>query len=208
WEEWEGAANAVTVLAGDAGDAGYARYVIERDWRADGPANALYVGSVMGTTPAATAALWRHLLELDLVVSWSWFHAPVFDPLPLLADDLRRVQRAIGDGLWVRLVDVPAALSARAYATDLDCVVEVADEFCPWNAGVWHLDAGGCTRAAAGARSDLTLTSTALASAYLGGVTVADLVRAGHATARSDEVAHRLSTAFSWPTPPWAVTWI
>ncbi len=47
-----------------------------------------------------------------------------------------------GDGLWLRLVDLPAALAARCYASADSLVLEVTDDFCPWNAGRWRLETG------------------------------------------------------------------
>ncbi len=55
----------------------------------------------------------------------------------------RRMRPRIGDGLWVRLVDVGAALSARSYAADGAVVLDVADEFCPWNDGRWRVTSRG-----------------------------------------------------------------
>ena len=51
----------------------------------------------------------------------------------------------VGDGLWIRPVDVGAALAARSYAADGDLVLEVADEFCPWNDGRYALDGSRTT---------------------------------------------------------------
>ena len=68
----------------------------------------------------------------------------------------------VSDGLWVRLVDVGAALSARSYAGDGAVVLEVRDEFCPWNEGRWRL--GGAARPSAPTRTP-TSRSTSPTSA-------------------------------------------
>ena len=73
----------------------------------------------------------------------------------------------VGDALWVRLVDVAAALSARSYAGDGEVVVEVADVFCPWNEGRWRVGNGGVDRTDADA--DLRCDVGVLGSVYLGG---------------------------------------
>ena len=70
--------------------------------------------------------------------------------------------------LWVRLVDVPAALERpRATPRDPDVVLDVADAFCPWNAGRYRLAGGGCEPT--DAEPDLALDAAALGAAYLGG---------------------------------------
>ena len=80
----------------------------------------------------------------------------------------------VGDGLWMRPVDVGAALAARSYAGDGELVLEVSDAFCPWNDGRYGLDGSKTT-----ASPDLRLTVDALGTVYLGGFTFSDLLRAG-----------------------------
>ena len=80
-------------------------------------------------TPDAHVALWRALLGLDLVETIVARSHPA-DPLPYLLTDSRLVRTtASEDGLWLRIMDVPAALEARTYQADLDTVIEVGDEF-------------------------------------------------------------------------------
>ncbi|WP_025347044.1 GNAT family N-acetyltransferase [Nocardia nova] len=87
------------------------------------------VVELRAVTPEAHAALWRALLGLDLTRTVT---ATVSgdDPLPHLLTDSRLV-RTTGryDGLWVRPMDVPAALTARGYESDLDIVLTVEDPF-------------------------------------------------------------------------------
>jgi GNAT superfamily N-acetyltransferase len=54
----------------------------------------------------------------------------------------RYLRLKLHDGLWVRLVDVAAALSGRSYNGDGAVVFDVRDEFCPWNEGRWRLEGG------------------------------------------------------------------
>ena len=60
--------------------------------------------------------IWRFLLEIDWVDRIAAYHLPVDHPLPLLVDRLNKLRLSVWDGLWVRVVDVPAALAGRAYA--------------------------------------------------------------------------------------------
>ncbi|RDI43486.1 GNAT family N-acetyltransferase [Nocardia mexicana] len=80
-------------------------------------------------TTEAHAALWRALMGLDLVKTVEATLSPE-DPLPYLLNDPRLV-RTTGryDGLWARVMDVPAALSARGYSDDLDVALGVHDPF-------------------------------------------------------------------------------
>ena len=83
----------------------------------------------------------------------------------------------VGDGLWVRLLDVGAALSARSYAAHGPITFQVQDDFCSWNSGRWKLEDGVAKKTRSDA--DLACDVTALGSVYLGGFTFAELVAAG-----------------------------
>ena len=103
----------------------------------------------------------------------------------------------VGDGLWVRLLDVGAALAARSYSAPGPIVFQVTDDFCTWNGGRWKLEGGVAKKTRADA--DLACDAAALGSVYLGGFTFAQLVRGGRveelkrgaACARGRDVPHR-----------------
>ena len=96
----------------------------------------------IGATPQATAEIWRFLLDIDWYATLEASLLPLDHPLFLLLANPRRTAYRMGDGLWVRLVDVGAALSGRAYAGDGAIVFEVRDAVCPWNEGRWKLEGG------------------------------------------------------------------
>ncbi len=110
--------------------------------------------------------------------------------------------------MWVRLVDVPAALSGRHYAGSDHLVLDVADPFSPMNSGRWALDAGpdgaSCQRSEEPA--DLSLGVGDLAAAYLGGTPFTDLVRAGRAREDRAGAALAASRLFASDPRPWAPT--
>ena len=107
----------------------------------------------------------------------------------------------IGDGLWVRLVDVGAALSARSYAADGAIVFDVIDEFCPWNAGRWRLAGGRAKRTTAAPQ--IRCDVSALGSVYLGGFTFSRLVRGGRVEELRRGAAARADAMFATERAPW-----
>jgi predicted acetyltransferase len=107
----------------------------------------------------------------------------------------------VGDGLWVRLVDLGAALSSRSYAAADAVVFDVADAFCPWNAGLWKLDAGKAART--GEAADVRLDVSALGSVYLGGFTFAQLARAGRVAELREGAVNRADDLFRTARAPW-----
>jgi len=107
----------------------------------------------------------------------------------------------VGDGTWVRLIDVEAALGARSYAADAQVVVELTDTFLPENAGRWLLGAGGAERTSAAA--ELALDVTGLGSVYLGGFSFADLVRASRAAELVPGAVERADALFVTQVQPW-----
>ena len=74
---------------------------------------------------------------------WRCNRAPLDDPLQHIVADVRALDMSMYDSLWVRLADVDRALASRTYSTPVDVVLDVRDEFCPWNAGRWRLSADG-----------------------------------------------------------------
>jgi predicted acetyltransferase len=101
---------------------------------------------VMAEDSPATADLWRYLLDVDWSATASAWLLPVDHPLWFLLATPRRMKFRVADGLWVRLIDVGAALSARTYAAGGALVLEVADESCPWNEGRWRLEGSEARR--------------------------------------------------------------
>lgn len=112
------------------------------------------------------------------------------------------------DFMWLRLLDVPAALSARRYATGGELVLEVTDDTAVSVAGRYRLDAEGdiaeCepTRA----RADLTISERALAAAYLGGFGPREQSVAGAVVERTAGALARAETMFRAPLGPWNAT--
>ena len=114
-----------------------------------------------------------------------------------------RAGRATGcsDGLWVRLVDLPAALSGRAYGEGGPLVLEVRDAICDWNDGRWRLDGGTCERT--DAEADLALDVSALGSAYLGAVSFTQLRDVARVQELSEGAVRRADALFAWHPLPW-----
>ena len=94
-----------------------------------------------------------------------------------------------------------AALSSRSYAADGAVVFEVADAFCPWNAGSWKLEGGKAARTRE--RADMRLDVSALGSVYLGGFTFAQLARAGRVEELRAGAATRADDLFHADRAPW-----
>ncbi len=185
---------------------GFALYRLKASWSATSePEGTLRVGEVRSTTPAAYAALWQFLLSHDLVRTVDVPMASDDDPLRHLLADQRALHAAPVDALWVRLVDVGRALSARRYPARIDLVFEVRDRFCHWNDGRWHLwghPAGAfCDRT--DRDPDIVLGIEELSAAYLGGTSLATLQAAGRVTEISPGAVTNASTAFGWPVTPW-----
>ncbi len=131
--------------------------------------------------PAAARALWGLLVDLDLTAKVEVGCLAVDDPIVHLLVDVRAAEPDWQDNLWVRLLDVPAALAGRRYAAPVDVVLEVRDAVLPANAGRWRLPGGpaGAEVAATDAPADLALDVRELGAAYLGGQSLAALAGAG-----------------------------
>jgi predicted acetyltransferase len=189
------------VLEQDGRPQGYAIYRHKPKWEEGVSSSELQVVEAVALDGRPTAELWRYLLDIDWSAKTTAHLLPPDHPLWWLLATPRRMRLRIGDGLWLRLVDVGAALSARSYAADGAIVFDVLDEFCPWNAGRWRLSRGRARRTTAAAH--LRLDVTALGSVYLGGFTFAQLVRGGRVEELRRGAAARADAMFATARAPW-----
>ena len=178
---------------------GYLKYRIDERGRE------LHVSELIATTLEASTALWAYCFALDQIDTISAWNRPVDDPLPWQVSNPRAVNRSVHDTMWLRLVDVRRALTARTYATKERLVLHVVDAVCPWNDGVYELDSTTadvtCERSTAPA--DLTLDVSILSAMYLGGVSPVTLHRAGALEQHRAGTVTRLASMFSTELPPW-----
>jgi predicted acetyltransferase len=107
---------------------------------------------------------------VDLVATVKADHRAPGERLPWLLTNARAASADLVDSLWVKLLDVPAALEARRYERAGSLVLEVVDTEAR-DRSVLRLDAGpqGATARPTGESPHLTLDAAALGAAYLGG---------------------------------------
>lgn len=122
----------------------------------------------------------RYLFDLDLARRIKARLLPIDHPLGFLLADGRRLRMRVYDGLWVRLVDVEAALAGRCYAAGPPLLFALTDSCCPWNEGCWRLHEGRAERSTEA--PELRLSADALGSVYLGGFRLSQLAAAGAVT--------------------------
>jgi predicted acetyltransferase len=123
----------------------------------------------------------------------------------MLADP-RRLERRVGDMIWLRLVDVAEALGARTYSAAGRLTIEVRDDFCGWNEGTYLLEApadgsAACERVRENA--DLALSVDALGATYLGGVSFATLRQAGRVEELRSGAVSTADGMFRTERAPW-----
>ncbi|KOX27998.1 hypothetical protein ADK67_13015 [Saccharothrix sp. NRRL B-16348] len=154
----------------------------------------------------AWADLWLFVLGVDLVAEVAAYGRPVDEPVQWLLGDRRacRIAEEV-DETWLRLLDVPAALSARTYRHAEPVVLGVRDAYLPENSGSYRVSADGVTRV--DEAPELVLDVDVLASTYLGDVSFSTLA----ATRRLDVVDPtalvRADALFEVSEPPWSGTY-
>jgi predicted acetyltransferase len=205
--KWQG--QSVLHRDGDGEPDGYLRYHAELQWEGRRSSSILVVDELIALTPAAYADLWRYCLEVDLVAKVRAADRPVDEPLPWLLTDgraVRTVERA--DFLWLRMLDVPAALTARGYPRAGRVVLEVTDPT-GYAAGRYALDASpdGATCKPTTESADLTLPATALAAVYLGGFRLRMLAAAGQVDEHTAGALDAADLLFLGDRPPWCTVW-
>lgn len=199
--------SALSVLVAEDGDGRPRGYALYRTWLSFDddtlPSGRAEVLELVSDGPAAHAAVCLAVLNLDLMTR-TVLRAAADDPLLHLLADPRRARPRVADALWIRPVDLGAALAARCYAVPVDVVLDVRDDRCPWNSGRWRLsgDATGAVCAPTADRADLALGPEEVGAAYLGGTTLAELAGAGRVEELTGGALVAASAAFSWHRQP------
>jgi predicted acetyltransferase len=170
-------------------------------WDEGSTAARLEVLEAVGASPQATAEIWRYLLDIDWYATLEAQLLPPDHPLFSLRASPRRLRFRLGDSLWVRRVDVGAALSGRAYAGSDEVVIEVRDAVCPWNEGRWRVAPEGAVRVEV--EAELALDVSALGAAYLGSVSFAQLRSGLRVEERAAGALERADALFGWRPLPW-----
>ena len=196
WEDEDGSAQ------------GYATYRITQTWDDGVPGGLLAIEELVAPDPEVRAGLWQYCFDVDLVATVRAGNVPVDEALRWMLLDGRRLRvTQVKDFLWVRLLDVEAALAARSYAVDDELVIQVLDLAAPADAGGRYRVAGvpaGCHRTDAPA--DIALDVADLASAYLGGVRLDTLARAGLVAELTPGAVVRADAMFATARAPASLT--
>lgn len=184
---------------------GYAIYRVKSKWSDTLPQGELLVNELVANDPDATASLWQFLFGVDLVRTVKAPMRPVDDPLPWLVENHQRVKSRGSEDLYLRLVDVGAALAARGYDLDDRLVLEVHDGFASWNEGRWALEVAdgqaSCERT--DDDPDLELDVRDLAAISLGGVKATELAGARRITEHVQGGVGRADRLFAVDLAPW-----
>jgi len=136
------------------------------------------VDDMWGANPAVELALWKFILELDLIDVVQVSGSPLDDSVRFgLRNQRHYLSKMRFDEQWLRLLDVDAALSARTYnSTSAAVTVAITDALFPANCGTWEVSAAGARRSGVSAeKADLVTTINGVSAAYLGGTAWHDL---------------------------------
>jgi predicted acetyltransferase len=162
----------------DKGAQGYVIYSIDRVM---GPmmGQNLIIRDLVWLTPQAYRAIWDCLANMDLVQTINWGRVPIDDPLPHLLLEPRKLGTVTSDGLLARLIDIRRALPIRPYREKATLTFEVIDEFCPWNAGKWKLDAtpSGAEMKQTSESPQITIPVSTLAMLMFGQISASESAR-------------------------------
>ena len=183
----------------------YAMYRVNHAW-ADGiPGSELHVSEIMAVDGDALREMWRFIFGVDLIKRIKMRANDPNDPLLLMLAEPRRLSLRLRDGLWLRVLDVPAALERRGYSADGSIVLEVRDEFVPDAGGRFRLTATGGHGAVERTTdaAEVALDASDLGAVYLGGFSFADLARAGRTRELVSGARARADTIFYSPAPAW-----
>lgn len=200
-DHWRSGAGARMLVAYE--DRGLVAYRIKQAWTAGGPDHTLLVEDLVAVDDEALAGLWAYCLGVDLVGSVRAQCRPLDEPLVHLLADPRRLRDTVTDALWLRVLDVPAALEGRRYDADGGWTLEIDDDGPAAGRHALEVRDGAAAVTPAGGAPDVTLPADTLAAAYLGGARLTGYARAGRAVEHTPGALRGLDRALAWDPLPW-----
>lgn len=192
------------------GPDGLLAWKTSRDFELNGPFGAVEVSELVAASDEAYQDFWSYLGGIDVIDVVELADRPVDEPIRWLLGDGRTLKQTdVIDFLWLRLLDVPAALSARGYATEGRVVLDVVDE----DLGGYGNGRVALTAAARGAECvptdeapDLRISQRALASIYLGGHRLRQRELLRDVAELTPGALDRVDVMFATPFAPWTQT--
>ncbi|MEA2900488.1 MAG: hypothetical protein QOH36_375 [Actinomycetota bacterium] len=183
----------------------YAMYRARHDWQNGVPGSELNVSEIMAVDGTALREMWRFLFGIDLIKRITNRSGSIDEPLELMVAEPRRLNVRLRDGMWLRVLDVPAALERRTYADDGTIVIDVRDDFTPDAGGRFRLttSGGAATVERSTDAADVALDAADLGALYLGGFSLAQLARAGRTTELTRGARRRADAMFRTDVAPW-----
>jgi predicted acetyltransferase len=145
--------------------------------------------------------LWRYLVGIDLIDTVLAYYRPVDDPIEEMLVNSHAVHSERDDELWLRIVDVPAALAGRTYGVAAPVVIEVVDSLLPNNSGRYRVGPQGMART--GDEPALTMSVETLAMLYLGAFRASTLAGIGRITVADPAAPPAADRLFSVDRPAW-----
>lgn len=187
---------------------GFAVYHLVDRWDRGRPRGTLHLEELLAVDGSAARRLWQFCLEVDWVATVKAENRPVDDLVTWLVEDAREVvQMERGDLEWVRILDAPAALSTRRYASPGTVTLRVHDPQGHAD-GTFVIEGGpdGAECRATTTSPELEIGVGDLGAAYLGGVGLVTLHRAGRIDELTPGAVARADALFRWPVAPWSLT--
>ena len=182
---------------------GYVHYDVSwHDEFSEAPTGHGRIHELYGADAGVELAMWRYLLDIDLVNIWRADERPLDDVAKFVVADSRAYAiKAVGDEQWLRLLDVDVALGTRTYnSTDRTVTIMVRDPLMANNSGTWQVDAHGAFRSHS--EPDLIVGIDTISAAYMGGTPWWALHAAGYVREqRPDAVVDADNLFASRPLP-------
>ena len=184
---------------------GYVRYRVKPGWsELEIPTGRVKVEELLALDDEAYRALWQYVFGVDLVDTIEAPYRRRDEPLYYQLNDPRRLERIVGDALWLRVVDVEGALAGRRYSAEGQLAIQVTDAFRPATSGTYVMEGGpdgaSCRRSDGAAALSMSIAD--LGAVYLGGTRVATLAEAGRITGEPAAVA-KADLMFQASAAPW-----
>lgn len=185
-------------------------YVVYRHEGWDRAQRVVEAIDIVAETRSGYLALWHYLLSQSLTDLVRFEHAPAADVLPWTFVDARAYRVLTEeDLLWLRILDVAHVVEAREWSLDADVIFRIEDSLGLIDGCYRVVTRSGTAkveRLVDASVVDAVIDASALASLYLGGVTLHQLLGTGLVTVSNEAATETLQRLFANHTSPYANT--
>ena len=168
----------------------------------------LKVEEIISIDRETNHALWQYIFGIELIEEITFNRRAPNDPLYLMLENPRKLQRETIDGLWVRIIDPISMLEGRTYNHKGKVTINLSGQNQKDIEGTYLIDTDGKNTEVkkVKGKASIYMRPSDLSSIYFGGVSPGEHFQAGNIDVENHNSLRELTNMFFVEQEPWCNT--